>query len=153
MNLNSVIKHIDKNSILASREGVRTMKNAKSWKDFIERYGTLNIHDMGAIGEIIIDKLSGASDEVVERFKLEIYDLKISANATHKRGLDTIHSLELRIAKLDDRIVKKNKQLASLKYKLNKKSVEALKNGVQLKDNTIINIGRYKLIKEMNNEI
>ena len=114
----------------------------------IERYGTLNIHDMGAVGEIIIDKLSGASDEVVERFKLEIHDLKISANATHKRGLDTIYNLELRIAKQDNRIVKKNKQLANLKYKLNKKSVEALKNGVQLKDNTIINIGNYKLIKE-----
>ena len=149
MNLNSVIKHIDKNSLLASREGVRTMKNAKSWKDFIERYGTLNHNDTLAIGEIIIDKLSGASDEVVEKFKLEIHDLKISANATHKRGLDTIYNLELRIAKQDNRIVKKNKQLANLKYKLNKKSVETLKNGAQLKDNTIINIGNYKLIKEV----
>ena len=149
MNLNSVIKHIDKNSLLASREGVRTMKNAKSWKDFIERYGTLNHNDTLAIGEIIIDKLAGASDEVVEKFKLEIHDLKISANATHKRGLDTIHSLELRIAKQDNRIVKKNKQLASLKYKLNKKSVETLKSGAKLKDNTIINIGNYKLIKEV----
>ena len=35
MNINSVIKHIDKNSILASKEGVRTMKNAKSWKDLL----------------------------------------------------------------------------------------------------------------------
>ena len=149
MTLNSVIKHIDKNSLLASREGVKTMKNAKSWKDFIERYGTLNHNDTLAIGEIIIDKLAGASDEVVEKFKLEIHDLKISANATHKRGLDTIYNLELRIAKQDNRIVKKNKQLASLKYKLNKKSVETLKNGAKLKDNTIINIGNYKLIKEV----
>ena len=149
MTLNSVIKYIDKNGILASRDGVGTMKQSKSWSDFIVRFGTLNMHDMGSIGEIIIDKLAGASDEVVEKFKLEIYDLKISANATHKRGLDTIHSLELRIAKLDDRIVKKNKQLASLKYKLNKKSVETLKSGAKLKDNTIINIGNYKLIKEV----
>ena len=148
MNLNSVIKHIDKNSLLASREGVRTMKNAKSWKEFIERYGTLNIHDMGAIGEIIIDKLSGASDEVVERFKLEIHDLKISANATHKRGLDTIYNLELRIAKQDNRIVKKNKQLANLRYRLDRGNFEALKNGAKLKDSTIINFGKYKLIKE-----
>ena len=148
MNLNSVIKHIDKNSLLASREGVRKMKNAKSWKDFIERYGNLSIHDMFAVGEIIIDKLSGASDEVVERFKLEIHDLKISANATHKRGLDTIYSLELRIAKLDDRIAKKNKQLANLRYRLNRENIEALKNGVKLNNDTIINIGKYKLIKE-----
>ena len=126
------------------------MKNAKSWKDFIGRYGTLNIHDLRAIGEIIIDKLAGASDEVVERFKLEIHDLKISTNTTHKRHLDTIRTLEIRTAKQDDKIVKKNKQLANLRYKLNKKNVEALKNGAQLKDSTIINIGKYKLIKESN---
>ena len=148
MNLNSVIKHIGKNSMLVSREGVNIMKNAKSWKDFIEKYNTLNIHDLGAIGEIIIDKLAGASDEVVERFKLEIYDLKISTNATHKRHLDTISTLEIRAVKQNDRIVRKNKQLASLKYKLNKKSVEALKNGAKFKNSTIINFGKYKLIRE-----
>ena len=149
MNLNSVIKHIDKNSLLASREGVRTMKNAKSWKDFIERYGTLNHNDTLAIGEIIIDKLSGASDEVVEKFKLEIHDLKMSANATHKRHLDTIRDLQIQVLKQEERIDKKNKQLANLRYRLNKKSIETLKNGAQRKDNTIINIGKYKLIKEM----
>ena len=148
MNLNSVIKHIGKNSMLASREGINTMKNAKSWKDFIERYGTLNIHDLRAIGEIIIDKLAGASDEVVERFKLEIHDLKISANTTHKRHLDTIRTLEIRTAKQDDKIVKKNKQLANLRYRLNKENIEALKNGAKFKDSTIVNFGKYKLIKE-----
>jgi len=143
MKLNDVIKHINKNQVLASKEGVRTMDKSKSWKDFIERYGTLNINDMGAIGEIIIDKLAGASDEVVEKFKLEIHDLKVSANATHSRHLDTIRTLEIRVAKQDDRLSKKNKQLASLRYQLNKKDVEALRN-----KNVIINIGKYKLIKE-----
>jgi len=143
MKLNDVIRHINKNQILASKEGVGTMNKSKSWKDFIERYGTLNINDMGAIGEIIIDKLSGASDEVVEKFKLEIRDLKVSANATHKRHIDTIRSLEIRMTKLVDRVAKKNKQLASLRYRLNKKDVEALRN-----KNVILSIGTYKLIKE-----
>ena len=153
MTLNSVIKYIDKNGILASRDGVGTMKQSKSWSDFIVRFGTLNMHDMGSIGEIIIDKLAGASDEVVEKFKLEIHDLKMSANATHKRHLDTIRDLQIQVLKLEERIDKKNKQLANLRYRLNKKSIETLKNGAQRKDNTIINIGKYKLIKEMNNEL
>tara|TARA_Y100000310_G_C20372482_1_gene664170 strand:+ start:84 stop:521 length:438 start_codon:yes stop_codon:yes gene_type:complete len=143
MKLNDVIRHINKNQILASKEGVGTMNKSKSWKDFIERYGTLNINDMGAIGEIIIDKLSGASDEVVEKFKLEIRDLKVTANATHKRHIDTIRSLEIRMTNLVDRVAKKNKQLASLRYRLNKKDVEALRN-----KNVILSIGTYKLIKE-----
>jgi len=143
MTLNSVIKYIDKNKILASSDGVGTMKQSKSWSDFVVRFGTLNIHDMGSIGEIIIDKLAGASDEVVEKFKLEIHDLKLSANATHKRHLETIQDLQTQAFKLTERVDKKNRQLASLRYQLNKENVEALRN-----NNAIISIGKYKLIKE-----
>jgi hypothetical protein len=138
-----VIKHIDKNGILASRDGVGTMKQSKSWGDFIVRFGTLNMHDMGSIGEIIIDKLAGASDEVVEKFKLEIHDLKLSANATHKRHLDTIRDLQIKGSKQEERIDKKNKQLANLRYRLNKSDVRALRDV-----NKIMSIGNYKLIKE-----
>jgi len=143
MTLNSVIKYIDKNKILASSEGVGTMKQSKSWSDFVVRFGTLNIHDMGAIGEIIIDKLAGASDEVVEKFKLEIHDLKMSANATHKRHLDTIRDLQIQVLKQEERIDKKNKQLANLRYRLNKSDVRALRDV-----NKIMSIGKYKLIRE-----
>ena len=143
MTLNSVIKYIDKNGILASRDGVSTMKQSKSWSDLVVRFGTLNMHDMGAIGEIIIDKLAGASDEVVEKFKLEIHDLKMSANATHKRHLDTIRDLQIQLLKLEERIDKKNKQLANLRYRLNKSDVRALRDV-----NKIMSIGKYKLIRE-----
>ena len=47
------------------------------------------------------------------------------------------------MTKLVDRVAKKNKQLASLRYRLNKKDVEALRN-----KNVILSIGTYKLIKE-----
>ena len=143
MKLNSVIKYIDKNGILASRDGVGTMKQSKSWSDFVVRFGTLNMHDMGSIGEIIIDKLAGASDEVVEKFKLEIHDLKLSANATHKRHLETIRDLQIQGSKQEERIDKKNKQLANLRYRLNKSDVRALRDV-----NKIMSIGNYKLIKE-----
>jgi hypothetical protein len=143
MTLNSVIKYIDKNRILASRDGVGTMKQSKSWSDFVVRFGTLNMHDMGSIGEIIIDKLAGASDEVVEKFKLEIHDLKISANATHKRHIETIRDLQIKGSKQEERIDKKNKQLANLRYRLNKSDVRALRDV-----NKIMSIGNYKLIKE-----
>ena len=143
MTLNSVIKYIGKNGILASRDGVGTMKQSKSWSDLVVRFGTLNMHDMGAIGEIIIDKLAGASDEVVEKFKLEIHDLKMSANATHKRHLETIRDLQIQGSKQEDRIDKKNKQLANLRYRLNKSDVRALRDV-----NKIMSIGNYKLIKE-----
>ena len=143
MTLNSVIKYIDKNKILASSDGVGTMKQSKSWSDFVVRFGTLNIHDMRSIGEIIIDKLAGASDEVVEKFKLEIHDLKMSANATHKRHLDTIRDLQIKGSKQEERIDKKNKQLANLRYRLNKSDVRALRDV-----NKIMSIGKYKLIRE-----
>ena len=143
MTLNSVIKYIDKNGILASRDGVGTMKQSKSWSDLVVRFGTLNMHDMGAIGEIIIDKLAGASDEVVEKVKLEIHDLKLSANATHKRHLDTIRDLQIKGSKQEERIDKKNKQLANLRYRLNKSDVRALRDV-----NKIMSIGKYKLIRE-----
>ena len=143
MTLNSVIKYIDKNKILTSREGVGIMKKSKSWSDFVVRFGTLNIHDMGAVGEIIIDKLAGASDEVVEKFKLEIHDLKLSANATHKRHLETIQDLQIKGSKQEERIDKKNKQLANLRYRLNKSDVRALRDV-----NKIMSIGKYKLIRE-----
>ena len=148
MTLNSVTKYIDKHKILVSRDGVSTMKQSKSWSDLVVRFGTLNMHDMGAIGEIIIDKLAGASDEVVEKFKLEIHDLKMSANATHKRHLDTIRDLQIQVLKQEERIDKKNKQLANLRYRLNKSDVRALRDV-----NKIMSIGKYKLIKEMNNEL
>ena len=143
MKLKDVIRHIDKNSILVSREGVGVMKKPTSWSEFIVGFGNLSIHDMGAVGEIIIDKLAGASDEVVEKFKLEIHDLKLSANDTHKRHLETIRELQTQAFKLTERVDKKNRQLASLRYQLNKENVEALRN-----NNAIISIGKYKLIKE-----
>ena len=141
-----MIKYIVKNGMLISKDGLHTIKQSKSWKDLIENFRTLNINDMQSIGEIIIDKLAGASDEIVERFKLEIHDLKISSRATNKRHLDTIQDLHIKELKLKERIDKKNKQLANLRYKLNKSDVRALK-GV----NKIMSIGNYKLIKEKYN--
>ena len=143
MKLKDVIRHIDKNSILVSREGVGVMKKPTSWSEFIVGFGNLSIHDMGAVGEIIIDKLAGASDEVVEKFKLEIHDLKLSANATHKRHLETIRDLQIQVLKQEERIDKKNKQLANLRYRLNKSDVRALRDV-----NKIMSIGKYKLIRE-----
>ena len=143
MTLNSVIKYIVKNKMLVSRYGLHKMKQSKSWKDLITNFRTLSINDMQSVGEIVIDKLAGASDEIVERFKLEIHDLKISSRATNKRHLDTIQELHIKELKLKERIDKKNKQLANLRYKLNKSDVRALRDV-----NKIMSIGNYKLIKE-----
>jgi hypothetical protein len=137
--------------MLASREAVSGMGNAESWKDFINRFSDLDKHNMIAIGEIIIDKLSGASDEVLERFKLTMSDMKTNADKINSDQLDVIYKLRKRVGVLEDRMGNKNKKIASLKYQNKKKDGQLKDMVIKSIDNdnhTVINIGKYRIIKE-----
>ena len=127
MKLNDIINYLKDNNI--------TIPNCNSWADFIYVFEEIETSTRTKMGVLLIDKLAGASDEVVNKYKKRNKDIINTAIEDRRALLKELTDLNIRNSKLQARIVKKNKQLANFRYRLKRAgiAIDKLEN-ISLKD-------------------
>jgi len=127
MKLNDIINYLKDNNI--------SIPNCNIWADFFYVFEEIETSTRTKMGVLLIDKLAGASDEVVNKYKKRNKDIINTAIEDRRALLKELTDLNIRNSKLQARIVKKNKQLANFRYRLKRAgiAIDKLEN-ISLKD-------------------